>query len=138
MIRAASCQCGKLAVAVAGEPAFVTACNRTLCQRRSGAPFSVSARWRREQLVSVAGERVRYERTGASGGSAVLHFCPHCGSTVLTELQALPDFVGVPVGCFADPRFPAPQAAFWCESKAEWAEFPDGTVLTPRQDFPSS
>lgn len=133
--RTATCHCGQLSLTVRGTPALVSACNCTLCQKRTGSVFSWSARWPRAQAEPLAGESRRYERTGASGGRATLHFCPQCGSTVMTELEVAPDLIGVPAGCFADATFPAPQVAFWCESQVEWTSFPAGALRVERQDM---
>jgi hypothetical protein len=128
MERTASCQCGQASLTVSGEPSLVTACNCTWCQRRSGSVFSVASRWPLEQVLSRQGETTRFQRTGASGGKVTIGFCPTCGSTVTTELEAIPGVLGIPVGAFADPMFPPPQAVVWCDHKAAWVEFPAGMV----------
>jgi hypothetical protein len=126
MQRTARCQCGQASVTVAGEPALVTACSCTWCQRRSGSVFSVASRWPVEQVVARAGELTTFQRPGSSGGWVTIRFCPTCGSTVTTELDAMPGVVGIPVGAFTDPSFPPPQVAVWCDQKADWVAFPAG------------
>ena len=128
MERTASCQCGQVSLTVSGEPSLVTACNCTWCQRRSGSVFSVASRWPLEQVVSREGEVSTFQRAGASGGKVTISFCPTCSSTVTTELDLMPEFIGIPVGAFADPAFPPPQVAAWCDHKAAWVEFPAGMV----------
>jgi hypothetical protein len=128
MERTARCQCGQVSLTVSGEPSLVTACNCTWCQRRSGSVFSVSSRWPLEQVLSREGEVTTFQRAGASGGRITISFCPRCSSTVMTEVEAMPGVLGIPVGAFADPAFPPPQAAAWCDHKAAWVEFPAGMV----------
>jgi hypothetical protein len=55
---------------------------------------------------------------------------------VSTSLELFPDVIGIPVGCFADPTFPGPTVAAWCESKLEWVRFPDGLLLLRDQSRP--
>ena len=107
---------------------MVSACNCTWCQRRSGSVFSVASRWPLEQVVSREGEVSTFQRAGSSGGKVTISFCPACSSTVTTELDLMPDVIGVPVGAFADPAFPPPQVAAWCDHKAAWVDFPEGVV----------
>ncbi|MVT77524.1 GFA family protein [Bradyrhizobium cajani] len=136
MIRTASCQCGQLNLTVEGEPALVSACNCTRCQKRSGSAFALSSRWNAEQVRERSGNGVTYARKGTSGKNVEFLFCPVCGSTVSTSLELLPGVIGIPVGCFADTSFPAPKVAAWCESKLGWVRFPDGLLLLRDQSQP--
>jgi len=128
MERTAACQCGQASLTVSGEPTLVSVCNCTWCQRRSGSVFSVASRWPKAQIVSRQGETVAFHREGAAGGRVTISFCPGCGSTLTTELETLPGVIGIPVGAFADAEFPPPQYAVWCETKANWVEFPPSVV----------
>jgi len=40
----------------------------------------------------------------------------------------MPGVLGIPVGAFADPKFPPPQFVVWCDQKVAWIEFPAGMV----------
>jgi len=135
-MRTATCQCGQLGITVEGEPAMVTACNCTRCQRRSGSAFSLSSRWSSEQVTNRFGDSSTFTRRGASGGNVQCVFCPRCGSTISTSLELFPGLIGIPVGCFADPSFPAPQVAAWCDSKFGWVRFPEGLVSLRDQSLP--
>jgi hypothetical protein len=136
MMRTASCHCGQLSLGVEGEPALVSACNCTRCQRRSGSAFALTSRWNKDQVKSRSGNSVTFTRKGESGGNVECIFCPLCGSTVSTALELLPDLVGIPVGCFADPAFPEPKVAAWCDTKLEWVQFPRGVLLLRDQRRP--
>lgn len=52
----------------------------------------------------------RQTRTGDSGGTAIFHFCPTRGATVL---GGVPDVIAIPVGAFADATFPGPKIAVY-------------------------
>ena len=94
-MRTATCQCGQLSIAVEGEPAMVTACSCTRCQRRSGSAFSLSSRWNSEQVINRLGDSSIFTRKGASGGNVHCVFCPRCGSTVSTSLELFPGLIGI-------------------------------------------
>lgn len=129
MTRTASCQCGLLRLTVEGEPAFISACSCMRCQKRSGSLFSLSSRWKSNQVKGRTGNSLTFNRKGASGGNVQCVLCPICGSTVSTSLERLPDLIVIPVGRFADPTFSAPTVAVWCESELEWVRFPNGILL---------
>lgn len=123
--RAAACSCGQLRVTTRGEPDIVVACSCIACQKRTGSPFGVGAYFRREQVAPVEGESKSFRRETDSGRTFTTKFCPRCGTSVLWELDMRPDHIGVAVGCFADPDFPAPVRAVWSQSRHHWLDFPD-------------
>lgn len=119
MTRTASCSCGQLTAEVSGEPVRNSICHCLACQRRTGSVFGQQARFAR-QNVAVSGVSTVYARTGDSGGCARFHFCPTCGATVYYELDGLEEFVGIPVGAFADPDFPSPRVSVYEERMHPW------------------
>lgn len=131
--RTATCACGGLRITVAGEPARVSACSCTQCQKRTGAPFGVGAYFLRDQVISIEGAHREFRRSSDSGRKLSMHFCPDCGSTVFWYAEVFPDRVGIAAGAFADPLFPPPVAAVWVENKHRWVEFPEGIHSFPRQ-----
>lgn len=121
--RTASCSCGQLTAEVTGEPLRISICHCLACQRRTGSVFGAQARFPR-QNVKVSGVSTVYARTGDSGSTARFHFCPDCGATVYYELEGPGDFIGVPVGAFADPAFPAPRVSVYEERMHAWVVAP--------------
>ncbi|HVN02588.1 MAG TPA: GFA family protein [Caulobacteraceae bacterium] len=117
--RIASCACGALKVRCGGEPNKVSLCHCLACQRRTGSTHGVAAFFLREQL-SVEGEARCYTRPSDRGFDVTFHFCPTCGSSVFWEPARLPDRVGVAVGAFADPTFPAPSQQVYEERRHPW------------------
>ena len=59
-------------------------------------------------------------RISDEGEQRVFSFCPECGVTVWFASASDPDLVAVPVGVFADPRFPPPMASGWEERRHAW------------------
>lgn len=118
--RVASCSCGQLRVTCTGEPVRISVCHCLACQKRTGSAFGTQARFPRES-VSVDGRATEHVRTADSGNEVTFHFCPACGSTVHWELAALPGFVAVALGAFADPSFPAPTVSIYEARAHAWA-----------------
>ena len=115
----ASCSCGQLSALVTGEPVRNSICHCLACQRRTGSPFGQQARFPRAN-VTVSGTSTVYTRTGDEGSRAHFHFCLKCGATVFYEPEGLGDVVGIPVGAFADPGFPAPTVSVYEERMHAW------------------
>jgi hypothetical protein len=74
--------------------------------------------------VRTEGERKEYVRTGDSGHAIRFFFCPECGSTVFYELDAVPGFIAIPVGAFADPHFPEPRVSVYESRRHAWLQLP--------------
>jgi hypothetical protein len=86
-----------------------------------------------ESAVSSADERRAYRQQGDSGRFVESFFCPICGTAVLFRAEGLPGTVGVPVGCFADPRFTKPSKLFWASRRHHWLDLPDDIALVDTQ-----
>ena len=122
MTRIAHCCCGSLRVETTGEPALVHVCHSTECQRRTGSVFGVSSFFPKSE-VKTSGPSKVYVREGQEGRKLRLHFCPDCGTTVYGEVDARPGLIGISVGAFADPNFPAPTRSIWEQSRHSWVAF---------------
>jgi len=138
--RTASCNCGQLRVTCTGpDPDRVVMCNCYLCQKQTGSPFSLQARFPNEQVkiegkskawkFPIAGAKPTPYRTcagsdGIATNSAAdlvtSHFCPECGSTVYYYRKSDPARTGVRVGAFADATFPPPMASGFEEYAHPW------------------
>lgn len=139
--RVASCNCGQLRLTIVGpDPDRVVLCNCYTCQKQTGSPYSVEARFPNEQ-VKIEGKSTAWKfpidgapptpyRTcagsdGIKGGSpadvVMSHFCPICGSTVFYYRKSDSARTGVRIGAFADPSFPPPMASGFEEYKHPWA-----------------
>jgi hypothetical protein len=119
--RTASCACGQLRATCAGEPLRISICHCLACQKRTGAPFSMNARFATE-AVRIEGESKTFTRQGDSGGSVSFRFCPQCGSTVYWELSGVPGVYAIAAGAFADPQFPAPRVSVYGTRRHHWVD----------------
>lgn len=129
--RTAACNCGQLRVTCKGpDPERISLCHCNLCQKQSGSAFAIQARFPKEQVTiegkstawkfPIAGaEPVTYRNCATTGGT--FHFCPVCGSTVWYTADADDSRIGVKIGAFADPTFPAPKISGFEAYRHPWA-----------------
>ena len=101
----------------------ISMCHCLACQRRTGSAFGLQARFE-EERVQIEGRSTEYVRISDEGEERVFSFCPECGATVFYRIAAPPGLVAVPVGAFADPRFPAPRVSVWESRRHPWVEMP--------------
>jgi hypothetical protein len=66
---------------------------------------------------------------GDQGARFILRFCPVCGTTVFHAEEGYDDAVGVAVGAFADPSFPAPSVSVYDSRRHPWVRLPPGTLV---------
>jgi hypothetical protein len=129
--RKASCTCGQLTLTTVGpDPEQVSLCHCKNCQKQTGSAFSIQATCPKEQVTiggksaawkfPVAGAKpVAYRNCSRTG--VTFHFCPTCGSTVYYVLDETPNNIGIKVGTFTDPTFPAPNISGFEEYRLPWS-----------------
>ena len=135
--RIATCNCGQLRVICKGpDPDRVVMCNCFLCQKQTGSPFSLQARFPNEQ-VTIEGKSTAWTFDGAtqlpyrtcSSSNGITnsppdvvtsYFCPVCGSTVYYYRKSDPARTGIRVGAFAEPTFPPPMGSGLEEYRHPW------------------
>jgi len=122
----ARCSCGALTLTLPAPSKLVIACHCVECQRRTGAPFGVSAFYPVD-AVAISGTAKEFTRDAASGGKVHTFFCPNCGSSIYWTVDNYPPLIGVAVGALADPKYPAPVRSVFEQSKHHWVQI-DGTV----------
>lgn len=125
--RRASCPCGQLGLVARGEPVRVSICHCLDCHRRSGSAFAAQARFPAD-AVTITGMAKNWTRTADSGNAATFHFCPDCGTTVFYRSRPGRDLVAVPVGTFADPRFPPPHYSVYEGRRHAWLAITGGDI----------
>ncbi len=127
----AECQCGELSADVEVAAEQVVACHCRACQRRSGSPYGVIAYFDAGD-VTLSGTPIEFTRVGTSGQPFITSFCPRCGTTVWVRSGGKPSAVGIPVGLFADPAFPAPIRSVWEEAQHHWVAIPGEVAHFPK------
>ena len=124
--RTASCSCGQLRIEVDGEPRAVGICHCLACQQRTGSVFATLASF--SSPYTVSGTATEYVRVGDQGAKFTFRFCPVCGTTVFHTEEGHEDSVGVAVGAFTDPHFPAPRFSIYDGRRHSWVELPRDTI----------
>jgi hypothetical protein len=122
--RQATCSCGNLVIHTRGEPVRVSVCHCLACQKRTGSVFGAQARFALD-AVRIEGRSSEYIRVGESGHAARFQFCAECGATVFWQSDAVPGFVTVAIGAFADSGFPPPRVSVYEEHQHAWLRLPD-------------
>ena len=130
--KTAACACGALTATASAPPKRVHASSCLDCQRRTGSAFSLSAFFP-ETALSTRGEVKSHRRIGDAGRYVETNFCPTCGATVFSRVEAMPGLIAVPVGSFADPAFEKPRAFYWTLRRHRWLVAPEGAATIERQ-----
>lgn len=128
--RTASCSCGQLRIRVAGEPRGVGICHCLACQQRTGSVFAALASF--AAPFEVFGTATEYVRVGDQGARFRFRFCPVCGTNLFHTEEGHDESVGVSVGAFADPGFPAPSVSVYDCRRHPWVQLPPGTTAFDR------
>ncbi|HEY1491938.1 MAG TPA: GFA family protein, partial [Steroidobacteraceae bacterium] len=69
------------------------------------------------------GELAEYASLADSGNRMRRRFCPRCGTSMLANSEARPQFTGVRVGTLDDPSRIKPEATIWTSAAPQWAVF---------------
>lgn len=86
--------------------------------------------WFPEACVTIEGAYHTYFYTGAADPQRMAGFCPICGGgRFFRSGDYLPDSIGIRVGNFADPDFPAPDHIHWWPDRPRWLGAPVGPIL---------
>jgi hypothetical protein len=76
----------------------------------------------------VSGQASEYVRAGDQGARFRFRFCPVCGTNLFHTEEGFEErSVGVAVGAFAEPDFPAPQVSIYDSRRHPWVQLPAGT-----------
>ena len=108
-------------VRTTGSPTVVY-CHCRDCRRSSGAPFSLFAGYRTEQVELPGGRPKGYE----SSPGVLRSFCGTCGTPISFEDERLPGETYLPVGIFDDPEAFEPEEHEWWARRPRWFDVRDG------------
>lgn len=129
--RTGTCCCGQLQIVVHGEPRGQGICHCFACQKRTGSVFAALAGF--APPYEVSGQATEYVRAGDQGSRFRFRFCPVCGTNLFhTEEGFESRGVGVAIGAFCDPNFPAPQDSVYDCRRHSWVELPPSVKKYPR------
>jgi hypothetical protein len=120
------CHCGALAYSADADPANVSICYCTDCQRLTGSAFRISVTVRAEDFVLSAGRPKTYVKTAESGARRIQAFCGDCGSPIYSAAEKDPTHFTLRVGALAQRDELPPRVQLWMRSKPAWVEPVEG------------
>lgn len=123
-MRTGQCLCGSVAYELAAEPLMLAFCHCRACQYISGGEPAAVAVAPAGTFRLTQGKLKAYRSKADSGNMADRHFCPECGTHVVSRLEAGP-IVAVKVGTLDRPLSLQPQMELWTANAQPWAHRPE-------------
>jgi hypothetical protein len=121
------CHCGHVKYEAEIDPANVTICHCTDCQRLTGGAYRVTAIADSDKIRLTANPPKLYRKLGQSGRPRLLSFCPECGSPLFSTGEGdRATKTGIRVGTINQRRDLTPSRQIWCRSALPWVNDLDG------------
>ena len=114
------CNCGAVSAKLSGEPIAVRRCWCRQCQKLASGSATTNAMFATEDLA-LSGDVATWDYAAASGNTLTQTFCPACGTPVMAQSSARPQFRTMRVGFLDEPHGLTPQVAIWLSEKPGWA-----------------
>ena len=118
------CACGAVTATISGTPAATRQCWCRQCQQVAGGAHTTNAMFATD-AVAITGTLATHSYTAASGNVLTQSFCPACGTPVMAQSSARPQFRTIRLGFIEPPHDLAPQMAIWTDDAPAWAVIPD-------------
>ncbi len=119
------CHCGRITYRAQIDPARVSICHCTDCQRLTGSPFRLTVLCNRE-AIDIDGEPATYGKTGDSGRGRLMYFCRDCGTPLFaSSADGIGDW-GIRWGGITQRAALTPMRQIWCGSAVPWLGEIDG------------
>jgi hypothetical protein len=128
------CQCGAVSAEIGGEPVAVRQCWCRKCQQLTGGGPTHNAMFRTDD-VALSGELSTHAYVAASGNTMVQSYCGLCGTPVMAQSSARPQFRTIRLGFLEAGNGLRPQIAIWIEDAPGWAQI-DPQIEQCRQQPP--
>lgn len=115
------CHCGKVRYEADVDPEKVVICHCTDCQTMSGSAFRTVVATYEGGFRLLSGVLKTYVKTGDSGNSRALTFCPDCGTPIHSAPPGEgPKVFSLRVGSIRQRDRLVPQVQYWCRSAQPW------------------
>jgi hypothetical protein len=129
------CLCGAVTATIAGEPVTTRQCWCRQCQQIAAGSPTTNAIFATAD-VTLTGELATAGYVAASGNRLTRSFCASCGTQVMAQSSARPEFRTIRFG-FLDPGHGLrPAATIWTDDAPDWATIDPATEQFPRQPPP--
>jgi len=127
-----SCLCGTVRYETAKPLEHIDHCHCSMCRRSHGAAFATYGRVARSDYKITEGQP--HLKAFPSSEAVKRSFCDQCGSSLLYEHAAMPDFCFVSVGSLDEDPGSRPGAHIFVASKASWFDIKDD--LPQHDEYP--
>ncbi len=128
------CLCGQIRYSFEGDPLVSAVCHCTHCQKQSGSAFSVVCAVA-EPAFSQQGETKVFRDIGDTGAAVDRHFCPNCGSPIVSIAESIPGLILIKAGTLDGGARFVPSAEVYCDSKLSWLPALEGAEIFPRSNI---
>jgi hypothetical protein len=129
------CACGAVTLAVAGEPVTARQCWCRQCQQAAGGGPTHNVMFRTKDMT-IVGTLATRSYVAASGNTVTQSFCPTCGTPVMGQSDARPQFRALRFGVLDEPHGLRPLVAIWTDDAPAWAVMDPALEQFPRQPPP--
>ncbi|MBB4097778.1 GFA family protein [Sphingomonas kyeonggiensis] len=127
-----SCACGAVTATIAGEPVAVRQCWCRQCQRMAAGSPTTNAMFATDDL-ELSGTLTTASYVAASGNTLTQSFCGACGTPVMGQSSARPQFRTLRLGFLDDAKDLTPTVAIWTDDAPSWAYIDPALETFPRQ-----
>lgn len=117
--RTGGCLCGAVRYVVDQPLSDVAICHCTHCRKQSGALFSANVVVAKAHYHQTGDTKV-FEDRGDSGEVVFRHFCPNCGSPILSQIAAIPGAVIIKSGTLDDLSGLSPVMEVYTDRAVSW------------------
>jgi hypothetical protein len=117
--RTGACLCGAVRYTLDSDPVMMAVCHCTHCQKQSGSVFSANIAVP-DTAYQQQGETRIYQDRGDSGQPVYRHFCPSCGSPILSRLAIMPGLTLVKAGTLDDLSGLIPGMEVYVDHAVAW------------------
>lgn len=100
------CLCGKVRYGVNSQPARITICHCSFCQKVTGSGYMVEPIFEKENFEMLEGKTSVYKHISQGSGKAVyVNFCAVCGTKLFLTFERYAAIVGIYAGTFDNPNW---------------------------------
>lgn len=115
------CRCGAYRFQVSADPIQVSYCHCSDCRRATGAPVTVFAGFREDQVERLGDEAAVHR----SAPEVERHFCSQCGTPIGYRDLRLPDEIYFYLGLLDEPSRLVPQLHAFESERLAWLDIVD-------------
>ena len=81
--------------------------------------------------MTITGTSKQFVRIGDEWQPDKFKLCPSCGATVYWAAEGREEYIAIPVGAFAELKFPGPTLSGYEERMHSWVQMPEDIKHMP-------